>query len=296
MSIFCYQNVLDMKTFAIIFCLAFLPNFAFSQIPAEKSLLWEISGNGLQKSSFLYGTIHVICPDELVLSEKTKENFEKTEQLFLELDLDDPELTANMQKSMQNKTHLRKLLSTKDYRNVSTIFNDRIGYSLDVLGMIKPFYLLSFTYSPMIGCKEPTSIENSFLKMAKEQNKEVFGLETLEDQMKIFDGISQKKQAKMLRNYIKNFDKMQESFQQMLNEYKSQDLTALMKASAAVNLKTNKYEHLLLDNRNEKWVAKMPQIAMQKSTFFAVGAAHLAGNNGVISLLRKAGYSVKAVL
>ena len=148
----------------------------------------------------------------------------------------------------------------------------------------------------MIGCKEPTSIENSFLKMAKEQNKEVFGLETLEDQMKIFDGISQKKQAKMLRNYIKNFDKMQESFQQMLNEYKSQDLTALMKASAAVNLKTNKYEHLLLDNRNEKWVAKMPQIAMQKSTFFAVGAAHLAGNNGVISLLRKAGYSVKAVL
>jgi uncharacterized protein len=285
-----------MKTFSLIFCLIFLHFSAFTQTPTEKSLLWEISGNGLQKSSYLYGTIHVICPDELVLSEKTKENFEKTEQIFLELDLDDPELTANMQRSMQNKMHLRKLLSTKDYRNVSTFFNDRIGYSLDVLGMIKPFYLLSFTYSPMIGCKEPTSLENSFMKMAKEQNKEVFGLETLEDQMKIFDGISPRKQAKMLKNYIKDFDIMQESFQLMLNEYKNQDLVALMKASAAVNLKTNKYEHLLLDNRNEKWVKKIPQIAMQKSTFFAIGAAHLAGKKGVISLLRNLGYSVRAVL
>jgi uncharacterized protein len=284
-----------MNNLSLLRCLVIcilLPFLSFSQSPTEKSLLWKISGNGLSKPSFLYGTIHVICPDELNLSEKTKLSFAETEQLYLELDLDDPTMAVNMQKSMQNTTHLKNLLSSKDYRNISNFFDDRVGYSIDMLGMIKPFYLLSFTYSPMIGCKEPTSLEMSFLSMAKQQEKEVFGLETLKDQMSIFDGISSRKQAKMLKNYVKNFDKMQDAFQKMLQEYKNQDLVALMKASAATNPKSNKYEHLLLDNRNQKWVAEIPNIIAKKPTFIAVGAAHLAGEKGVISLLRQKGFTL----
>lgn len=271
-----------------------IPLFSIGQTPTENALLWEISGKGLQKPSYIYGTIHVICPDDLNISTTTKTAFNKTEQLFLELDLDDPELSAQMQRSMASNTPLKNLLKANDYEQLASFFKERTDYSIDMLGMIKPFYLLSYTYSPMIGCSQPISVEKSFVEMAYKQNKSIFGLETLQDQLSVFEKISQRKQADMLLNYIKDFEKMQESFQIMLKEYKEENLNALVKSST--NAYSDRYEHLLLDKRNKRWVKKMPRISKNKSTFFAVGAAHLAGEKGIINLLRKKGYSVTAVV
>ena len=281
-QLFCY----------LIMCL--FPFISFGQVPTENALLWEISGKNLHKSSYLYGTIHVICPDDLNISTKTKNAFNKTEQLYLELDLDDPDLSAKMQRSMASNTHLKNLLKSNDYAQLESFFKDRTGYSIDILGMIKPFYLLSYTYSPMIGCSQPISVEKSFVEMAYKQNKSILGLETLEDQLAVFGKISQQKQANMLLEYIKDFEKMQESFQIMLKEYKEENLNALVKSSA--NAYSDRYEHLLLDKRNRRWVKKIPKISNKKSTFYAVGAAHLAGEKGIINLLRKKGYTVTAVM
>jgi uncharacterized protein len=266
-----------------------------AQIPTENSMLWEISGNGLSKTSYLYGTIHVICPENLKIDSSASLAFKNTDQLYLELDMDDPEMTEKMQKTMIGKIHLRYLLDEQNYEKLADFFKDRIGYSIDMLGMIKPFYLLSFTYSPMIGCSQPVSVESSFLKMAKEQNKSVFGLETLEDQAKVFDNIPQKDQAAMLYEYVRDFDKMQENFQEMLRQYRNQDLVGLMNSASISNLKNEKFANSLVDKRNEHWAKGIPEIATKKATFFAFGAAHLGGENGVINLLRKAGYKVRAV-
>ncbi len=266
-----------------------------AQVPTENSMLWEVSGNGLNKPSYLYGTIHVICPDDLKIDSLARASFKSSEQLYLELDMDDPEMAEKMQKTMIGKTHLRYLLDEKNYEKLANFFKDRVGYSIDMLGMIKPFYLLSFTYSPMIGCSQPVSVESSFLRMATEQTKSVYGLETLEDQAKVFDNIPQKDQADMLYEYVHNFDKMQEAFQEMLKQYRNQDLVGLMNSASVSNLKNEKFEHSLVNKRNERWAREIPQIASKKATFFAFGAAHLGGENGVISLLRKAGYKVKAL-
>ncbi len=283
-----------MKKIFNLFFYLLVPLFSIGQTPIENTLLWEISGKGLQKTSYLYGTIHVICPDDLNFSDATKKTFYKTEQLYLELDLDDPNLAPQMQRSMVGETHLKNLLETNDYEQLVSFFKDRTGYSIDMLGMIKPFYLLSYTYSPMIGCGQPISVEKRFAEMAYKQNKSIFGLETLQDQLSVFEKISQKKQADMLLGCIKDFEKMQESFQLMLKEYKDENLNALVKSS--VNNYSNHYEHLLLDKRNKRWVKKMPKISKKKSTFFAVGAAHLAGDKGIINMLRKKGYTVTAII
>ncbi len=146
----------------------------------------------------------------------------------------------------------------------------------------------------MIGCSQPNSVENSFVEMAHKQNKSIFGLETLKDQLSVFEKISQRKQADMLLGYIRDFEKMQESMQEMLKEYKEANLNALVKSSS--NAYSARYEYLLLDKRNKYWVKKMPKISKEKSTFFAVGAAHLAGENGIINLLRKKGYTATAII
>ncbi|MFN3852328.1 MAG: TraB/GumN family protein [Spirosomataceae bacterium] len=280
----------------VLWVIAFgLAEYCVAQVPTENSILWEVSGNGI-KTSYLYGTIHVICPDDVKIDSNTTLSLRKSEQLYLELDMDDPALNEKMQKKMLNKRHLRSLMDKKNYEKLATFFENRVGYSIDMLGMIKPFYLLSFTYSPMIGCSQPTSVENQFIKMATEQNKEILGLETLEEQTKIFDNIPQKQQANLLYDYVQNFDKMQESLLIMLNQYRNQDLVGLMQSASESHIKNEKFEESLLAKRNEKWVKEIPQIIEKKSTFFAFGAAHLGGENGVINLLRKAGYRVKAVL
>lgn len=284
------------KNIQILCCLIFflLPFFSVGQIPTENALLWEISGKGLQKSSFLYGTIHVVCPNDLGFSEEAKKAFNVSEQLYLELDLDDPELAIKMQRSMASQTHLRNLLKANEYEQLESFFRERTGYSIESLGMIKPFYLLSYTYSPMIGCNQPISVEKGLAEMAYIQNKNIFGLETLEDQLSVFEKISQQKQANILLSCIKDFSKMQESFQALLKDYKEENLNALVKTS--FDSYSARYEHLLLDRRNKRWLKKITKISVKKSTFFAVGAAHLAGEKGVINLLRKKGYTVTAVM
>lgn len=284
------------KNIQILCCLIFflLPFFSVGQIPTENALLWEISGKGLQKSSFLYGTIHVVCPNDLGFSEEAKKAFNVSEQLYLELDLDDPELAIEMQRSMASQTHLRNLLKANEYEQLESFFRERTGYSIESLGMIKPFYLLSYTYSPMIGCNQPISVEKGLAEIAYIQNKNIFGLETLEDQLSVFEKISQQKQANILLSCIKDFSKMQESFQALLKDYKEENLNALVKTS--FDSYSARYEHLLLDRRNKRWLKKITKISVKKSTFFAVGAAHLAGEKGVINLLRKKGYTVTAVM
>lgn len=84
-----------MKTLNLfIFCL--LLHFANAQ---EKSLLWQISGNGLAKPSYLYGTIHLICPNDYFMTDSTKAAFARTEQVYLELDMDDPSIMSKMMRT-----------------------------------------------------------------------------------------------------------------------------------------------------------------------------------------------------
>jgi uncharacterized protein YbaP (TraB family) len=97
----------------------------------------------------------------------------------------------------------------------------------------------------MIGCNQPISVEKGLAEMAYIQNKSIFGLETLEDQLSVFEKISQQKQANMLLGYIKDFSKMQESFQVLLKDYKEENLNALVRTS--LDSYSARYEHLLLD-------------------------------------------------
>ena len=64
----------------------------------EKSLLWKVSGNGITKPSYLFGTIHITC--DATLDESVLKALDETEQLYLELDMDDPAMKAGMMGGM----------------------------------------------------------------------------------------------------------------------------------------------------------------------------------------------------
>jgi len=74
---------------------------SIAQRDKSNTLLWEISGNGLQQPSYLFGTIHMICKEDFHISEIVKQKFNSSKQVYLELDMDDPQLQVTMMQQMQ---------------------------------------------------------------------------------------------------------------------------------------------------------------------------------------------------
>jgi len=272
-----------------------LADYSYSQIPTEKTLLWKISGKDIKQSSYLYGTIHVMCPDQIVIDANIKKAFNKSKQLYLEIDLDDPNMLAKAMKTMMmpDTCSLEKLVGKTDYDSMNTIFKNTAGMPLSLMGKAKPMLLMSAVFPAILKCN-PDGFEKRFQTMAKEKNIDLKGLETVEYQMRVFDTIPFKVQADMLKNMLYHLDSARMQFTEMINVYQSKDVNA-MQALTTKDPEFGKYDAMMLQNRNQNWISVIITEAKTKPTFFAVGAAHLGGINGVIYLLRQRGYKVEPV-
>jgi uncharacterized protein len=262
----------------------------------EKSLLWEISGQGLTQPSYLYGTMHLTCPNQLVVPAKLQEKLATTKQLYLELDMDDPNLPiAMLQNSAQKDgSTLKTLLSPEDYAIASQFFQQNVGIPLDKVGSMKPIILIGLLYPSLLGC-QPGSWEATLIQLARTRNSEVLGLETVQAQFAIFDQIPAKDQAAMVMEVVRDPANAKQELQKLLAAYQAQDVNELYRMVAEASPTEARFEQVLLKDRNQRWIPAIAQAAQAKPTFFAVGAGHLGGQNGVIPLLRQAGYTVKPV-
>jgi uncharacterized protein YbaP (TraB family) len=138
------------------------------------------------------------------------------------------------------------------------------------------------------------SYEMNFVKMASEQKKELLGLERVEDQVAVFDAIPDSLEIRSIMNMVNDFESQKKEFTRMSSLYKAQNLDSLYQLLVASPEMMGSQE-LLLDRRNRNWIPIMESAMKKSSTFFAVGAGHLAGSQGVLELLRKQGYKVKPI-
>lgn len=281
--------------YALLLFTLFISLFSNAQ-ELEKSLLWKISGNGLKKPSYLFGTIHLTCDSSL--DANTLNALEATEQLYLELDMDDKSIQMQMMKLMMMKdgAKLSTLLSPEDFKILDEFMKKNLNMSAKLFDSFKPFMISSMLFPKMLDCKSQ-SVESELMKITKEQNEEIFGLEKAEDQMKVFDEISYQDQADELLKTVKdNLEKDKKEFIEMMTIYQNKDIEGMLKMmSDSDNKITSENQDILLNNRNKNWIPIMVKIMKDKPTFFGVGAGHLAGEEGVIKLLRKKGYKVEAI-
>ncbi len=270
----------------------------------EKSLLWEISGNGLDKPSFLYGTIHIIGKDDFILTDETKTSFDKSERITFEINMEEMNDLSTMftlfsKIMMPNAMTLKDLLNEEDYSFVKKKFAE-LGLPAMMMGIldrIKPMFLTTFASGDMdpngLQNGEIVSYEMEFMQMAQQMEKEMAGLETIEYQISIFDSIPLQDQAQMLVESLKAENEGSDQFKEMVDLYLSQDLEGMQEMFNSEEAGIGEYEDVLLVNRNRNWIPIMRGMMKEKPTFFAVGAGHLGGENGVIKLLRQEGYTLK---
>ncbi|MEP7322316.1 MAG: TraB/GumN family protein [Saprospiraceae bacterium] len=271
-------------------------------IPVDKSLLWEISGNGLKKPSYLFGTIHLIGKEDFFFPTSLQDKIAAAEQATFEIDMDDMSSMESMMSIMSKafmkdgKT-LRDFITDKEYKLVNDHFAAK-GLPLQMLERMKPMLLSTFASMDLGGGEDGSntkSYEMEIFAKIKELHKPSLGLETVDDQLAIFDSIPYPAQAKMLMESIKSADKENAEYKKMAEMYKKQDIEQMAKLSVEGDEGLGGYENLFLYDRNKKWIPLMSAMMNDKSTFFAVGAGHLGGPKGVINLLKLAGYKITAV-
>jgi uncharacterized protein YbaP (TraB family) len=279
----------------------------------KEGLLWEISKKGT-KTSYLYGTMHTSNKRVISMSSMADTQLDKCEVMAGELLLGESDLMAMVGLMFMQDSTLEMLLPENKYRVVRKKLVEELGAMAALLEKVKPMFLVVMIEeqrnnkpsqdekdSPMAmfgnGSKEPLDLY--LQSKAKKKGKEVIGLETVEEQMSAFNTVSLKEQAEMLYQSLTNtnsdseIEKGKTSMEKMLDLYYEQKIDSLyFITTQSLSSVSNKK---LLGERNATMATRMEKIMQNKSLFAAVGAAHLAGDEGLIELLRKKGYKVRSM-
>ncbi|PHI20151.1 TraB/GumN family protein [Lewinellaceae bacterium SD302] len=278
---------------------------------SDTSLLWRISGRELAEPSYLFGTIHMIPAEDYFLPSTVANALSTSRAVAFEIDprdMEDPSALFGIigKINMLNDTTLNDLLSEADYKVVNDYFEEA-GLPMVMFKRMKPLFLSAMVgedMSKMMGGGMGTesgikSYELELTRLAEAGKKDISGLETMEFQLSLFDSIPYKAQAQMLLEAVKADSGVEEKgenqFQQMVAMYKRQAIFEMANMIHEEGASTSRFEELLLTRRNQSWIKPMQELMSTGTAFFAVGAGHLAGDQGVIALLRQSGYSVEAI-
>lgn len=264
-------------------------------VPDNKSLLWKISGNGLKKPSYLFGTIHIICPSDYLWTPAMQKALDASETVAFEMDMDDPSLQGKMTQGLmlQNGKTLKDFYTPDEYKRLSDIAAEN-AIPLSMMQNFSPFALVSFLYIKAITCSIPDNYEANIMKLAQDQDKAIEGLESIDEQLKAIEHMNADSIAASVLHIAEDMGSFKKMMQEMMTVYKKQDLPALYELIISSPDYKDDLNSLLFE-RNEKWIPVISGMAEKQPSFIAVGAGHLWGERGVIALMKKQGYTLTPV-
>lgn len=259
----------------------------------ENSTLWEVSGNGLAKSSYIAGTFHIMCSQDFEIRPKVIKALEKSDHFVMEVNYTDPTEMAAMQKMQQTGKKLSDQLSPEEAKELDKVLGD---YGTDLKTMDHSssqglYALISLKAAPCPQT-ELKLYEIELLQSALKNKKNISGLEKVEDQMK---SINAAYDLKAVIGQLKMGKEYEILMKKMVTAFKKEDVQSIYTLFKDDKIMNATQEKAMLTDRNKNWAEKMPAMMKKESAFFAVGGAHLMGDNGVIQLLRAKGYTVKPV-
>ncbi len=282
----------------IVALIGFLPAMA-GTADSTRSLLWKITSKSNTKPSYLFGTIHLVCPADYIWTDAMKKSLDASEKICLEIDMDNTNALAESFGLLVDPVkRLSDYFSATDYEKLQLYAKDSMEIDPQVLAYLKPVaVLMLLTKEAGTLCDVPVSYEENIMKTAKAKKKPIAGLETVAQQMKALESIPADTIVKYVLETINDKGEVNgaDEYYKLVNAYKLQDIEKLQEMIASSEGLAAASDALLKE-RNKNWIGSMANMMKSgKSIFFAVGAGHLAGTNGVITLLRQAGYTVTPV-
>lgn len=306
-----------------IYLITFL--FALAMVQANAQFLFRISGRGMEKPSYMLGTIHTMQGSVLDYTPEYTEVEARCTQFYTEYDITDQRRMKELNDAIEQTKASFKLpegnnildvLSKEQIEEVDVrvkkIFGQKLSDSIMVgLWNFQP-YILSFLISNKIKSEAKrhgprpnrmsAPIDQTCIFRAKLKNMRVGQLDELEDRLKVqgFQPISIDVQVDSLMSLVRNYDQRLQSAIKELEVLKQSTIywcLADFKHFAAMDywqaeLRNNP---AVFRHRNERWLPKMEDAMKNAPTMFVFGAGHLLGNQGIIQILRNSGYQVEQV-
>lgn len=271
------------------------------------SLLWEVSGNGLEQPSYIFGTHHMLSGSFLDSVPLLWEKYGTCQQVLGEIDLDEiakaPSILQSQMRLAENESY-ENFLTAEEYATLDTLLINNLGAGLgQTFGKIRPSVLaltvtqILITQIMNINMAEHKPIDLIIQEKALQENKKIGGLETAEEQLSaLLNSSSNHKQAMAIICLLQHKTELVAELMQLNELYRKAELDKFLSTSkTSVCATTDDEMDIINKNRNDAWMKKLPSIFAEQPSFIAVGGLHLAGEDGILHQLHELGYTIKAV-
>ena len=265
---------------------------------ASRNCLWQVSSE--KGTLFLVGTVHLLKPGTHIVSPAAEAAFEQAQTILLELDLDEAESPASQQLFARKALLQGETLKDKVSSETLALAIEKIqamGLPFDQLRPLKPWALsLTLTLFKLqtLGFHPRHGVDRYYFDQGKEAGKEIGALETMEYQLDLFDGMSDRLGEEFLLQTLGELDRLGEETEQLVQAWSGGEVKVLEELmQESFEDYPDLYQRLVVE-RNKNWVLRIePLLDRPGTTLVVVGALHLVGADSVVELLKKQGYTVK---
>ncbi len=289
------------KNFLMAFVCLSINTLLFAQKSnTNNSILWKVTGKGLQKPSYLFGTYHFLSNAFIDTMPAVLNAYKSAELVAGELIIDSSIQAPMMDASVLKGTTLQKVLPDTLYTKATGWFKEEAGLDIAKLDQLNPLTVMTVAmaiaqqkYFPNKPGK--VQLDTYFQEEAKKDGKKIIGLETIAVQIKaLFGQLAMQRQVELLNEIFKEKDLLKHQIGLMNNAYTFQKMDELQQLMYGSSYKPEELK-ILLDDRNNHWMEQLPKLMNAQPVFVAVGALHLFGQKGLINQLNGQGYTVTPV-
>ena len=288
-----------MKVWRALGLLVALLTAGRSQAADTHHMLWAVTG--ASNTVYLLGSMHLMKPGDYPLPECIETAFRQSDVLVTEIDLASlatprSKTALRTQGQLPAGRHLADVISAKTYATVCSQLA-RMGAPVALIDTSKPWLAamsLSVLKLTQLGYNSANGIDVYFDGLARRQGKKVLGLETADDQFRLFDTLSLPDQEALLDYTVGEIDTLDAAAQQLVTAWREGNTDGLEAILLEGFAAFPHLERVLLADRNHAWIETIRRWLGEGQTYFVVvGAAHLVGPEGLPTVLRKQGYAVR---
>jgi uncharacterized protein YbaP (TraB family) len=280
-------------------CLCFLIAITATDLVAQNSILWEVSGNGLSSPSYLMGTLKFIGEKEFFIPREAHTQISKAKIFAIEDQVD-----HHAQHELNKAVHfpagksLKTELKAEDYKAVQKLFEKEFGISESKFehqyGKLIPL-ALSITMTRLSLGEKVKFYDIELLLEAKKNKLETYSLEPIEREAEALHRYPMEDQIKALLHSVANFETQKKEFQMLMKAYPEGDLDKIFEFTLHPLDSNPVFIEAFYTKRNEEWIPKIDKMMHENPSFIAVGISHLEGEKGLLNLLKEKGFTLKPI-
>ncbi|MCB9330314.1 MAG: TraB/GumN family protein [Lewinellaceae bacterium] len=260
----------------------------------KNALLWQLTPKNGGPVSYLFGTMHVRDLRAFAWLETAKKHLQECDVFASEFDFSETDpmaIAAIMQ--LPEEESLDKLLKPGVWKNLEFYARKKLGIPAEKLRRMHPMTVSLTLTNTLMADGADYSLDETLWEHAQAIGIKTTGVETFAEQLQTLKEIPFKQHVKSLTWLLKNYKRQKRRLKKMLKWYRNANLASLYKAAKK---DAKGMRNKLLFERNKIMARRFAEIAHNESLFCAVGAGHLAGQKGMLRLLKKQGFKVRAVV